>query len=583
MRIGILLLLLAAAGVAQEPTAPLLVYSGYFGGDRNEFGTAAATGVDGQTYIAGETLSRNFSAKPLTGTAPAATNNGFVCKLNATGNEMAWCVLIGGDSATRPNAIAADADGNVYVTGRTGSRNFPLKNPVQDKHTGLNIAFLMKLSPEGELLFSTLFGGERNDEPNAIALDSQGNILIAGRTNSTTFPVQNAFQPNTGGGGDAFVAKFTPDYKLAWSSWFGGPGADEIFGIGLGPDDSVFVTGETYSQNLATEGAWQTKLYGVSGFVAKIRPRGESVEWCTYVGGRPGYTRTQAIVVDAAGSAWVGGHTSVKEMPTTEHAVQPVFAGGFRDALLLKLTADGSAAEYLSYLGGASNGKTDPDETITALRLDSHGHVYILGETQAPDFGVARALQGTQAGAEDVFLTRFDPLNTRIVSSTFWGGSKGDQAPALALGPGENATIAGQTSSSDLRLENPVRKEMGSAMDLFVSRFCDPWLSSAPGEVNIGWVNDQPAPAEIILDVYSGCTTKHEATAIVSSESWLSVAPAEGSVPMPMPGKIRLTVNTADLAPGEYKATITVAVPQAANGPLVIPVVLTVSDPPPAE
>ena len=62
----------------------------------------------------------------------AATNNGFVCKLNATGTEMVWCVLIGGDSATRPNAIAADADGNVYVTGRTGARNFPLKNPVQD-------------------------------------------------------------------------------------------------------------------------------------------------------------------------------------------------------------------------------------------------------------------------------------------------------------------------------------------------------------------------------------------------------------------------------------------------------------------
>ena len=102
----------------------------------------------GKTYIAGESLSSNFPAKALTG-APAvtATNNGFVAKIAPDGQKIIWNYFLGGDGNTRPNALALDPDGNIWITGRTGSRNFPLLNAVQTKQTGLNIAFLTSSAP----------------------------------------------------------------------------------------------------------------------------------------------------------------------------------------------------------------------------------------------------------------------------------------------------------------------------------------------------------------------------------------------------------------------------------------------------
>ena len=235
MRLGILATFLFTSAIAQSiPDKPLLVFSTYLGGDRDDVATAVATDSDGATYVAGETTSKNFPAKTLNNTVVSAVNNAFVTKYSAEG-KVVWSLMIGGASATRPNAIARDGNGNLWITGRTGARDFPLLNPVQDKHTGLNIAFLMKLSPEGKLLFSTYLGGERNDEANAIAIDPSGSVYIAGRTNSTTFPLKNAFNKQAAGG-DAFIAKFTNDGKLEWSTYFGGTSADEIFGIAIGPD-----------------------------------------------------------------------------------------------------------------------------------------------------------------------------------------------------------------------------------------------------------------------------------------------------------------------------------------------------------
>ncbi|MCU1273259.1 MAG: hypothetical protein JWO48_690, partial [Bryobacterales bacterium] len=204
MRIlNIITILSAVALSAQaQPEKPFLVFSTYFGGDRQDVATAVTTDAAGATYIAGETQSRNFPGKPLPGSTPIAVNNGFVAKFGPDGKQALWSFQIGGASATRANAMALDPAGNLWVTGRTGSRDFPLLNPVQDKMTGLNINFLMKLSPDGKLLFSTLFGGERNDEANAIAIDPAGSVYIGGRTSSTTFPLKNPLH-STPAGGDA--------------------------------------------------------------------------------------------------------------------------------------------------------------------------------------------------------------------------------------------------------------------------------------------------------------------------------------------------------------------------------------------
>jgi hypothetical protein len=145
---------------------------------------------------------------------------------------------------------------------------------------------------------------------------------------------------------------------------FDSGGTDNIFSMAVGPDDSLYVTGENMSQEMATPGAYVTQPPSFSSYVARISPAGDSLMYFTYVGWRGGYTKAQSITVDGQGRAVVVGHTTSKQLPVTENANQANFAGGNRDAFLLRLSADGKSADYLTtYLGGSFNGQVDPDET----------------------------------------------------------------------------------------------------------------------------------------------------------------------------------------------------------------------------
>ena len=241
----------ATALYAQTPQDDKrLIFSTYLGGDRTDDAVSVAVDQHGQTYVAGRTDSRDFSGKGFGDiNLNFAVPKAYLTKYSADGKQILWSHIIGGSSNTRANAVAVDRLGNVYLAGTTGARDFPLMKPVQDKQTGLNIAFLMKFDSDGKLLFSTYLGGDRNEEGLAIAVDSQFNIYLAGRASSTNFPVKNALQPQMAGGGqDAFIARFTSDYRLAWATYFGGAsGTDNIYAIAIGPDDALVLRLEPFT------------------------------------------------------------------------------------------------------------------------------------------------------------------------------------------------------------------------------------------------------------------------------------------------------------------------------------------------
>jgi len=588
MKQSILLLAFAAVFAAEPPPAqpqvtdPRLVFSTYHGGDRNDDGVAVAVDPSGNVYMTGETESNNLEATPVGGKPiTGAVFKGYLVKYSPQGHEVLWRALIGGASNTVPHAIALDRDGNVYVAGTTGARDLPLKNPVQDKQTGLNICFLMKFSPEGELLFSTYFGGNRNEEGLALALDSQGAIYLAGRASSADLPVKNALQPQQSGGGqDAFIAKFTADYQLAYATYLGGSaGTDNIHAIAVGPDDSLYVAGDTMSPALATPGAWQQKPTSYSGFLARLTPAGDALTYFTYVGWPGGYTNLHGLAVDAEGRAYAVGETTSHSLPTTENALQPTFAGGMRDAFLLRLAADGSAADYLTYLGGSSRGPTDPDESASAVAIDAHGLVYVTGHTNSPDFPGVRPFQPLHAGKFDAFLLHLDLDNREIRFASFWGGEANDAALALTLGPGEAVTVAGRTNSAQLPVANATQPERGSTDDAFLAQFCDPWPAYWLGdlsELRFSYTLGGPALEALKAVVYTGCPQAFDATAPESDQPWLTVAADAATAPL----TLTFTANPDGLEPGEYRATVRLSIPAAFKPVLEIPVVLIVSAPP---
>jgi len=580
MRIFITLFLLAGALMAQVSDRRL-VFSTFHGGDRNDDANGVAVDAAGNIYVTGESESRDLAATPVGGKPlTAAVFKGYLTKYAPGGKSIVWRVLIGGASNTVPHAIALDGQGNVCVAGTTGARDLPMVNAVQDKQTGLNIAFLMKFDPAGKLLFSTYFGGDRNEEARALAVDSQGNIYMAGRASSTNLPVKNALQPRQAGGGqDAFIVKYTADYQLEYATYLGGTaGTDDIHAIAVGPDDSLYVTGESMSPGLATPGAYVALPVSYSSFVAKIAPGGEAVTYFTYLGWRGGYTSARAIAVDAAGRAHVAGYTSSKELKATPNAIQPVFAGGFRDAFLVRLNAEGSDAEYATYLGGGTKGVSDPDETASGLAIDAHGHVYVTGETSSPDFPGRRVVQPAHGGAQDAYLMRLDLDNSQIIYATFWGGQKKDVGLALAVGPGENVTVVGESYSENLPLAGAVQTRLGSANDAFVAQICDPWLGAeTPAEFVFVRGGAAVEPQEIA--VWAGCTQAFEVSEVVSDQPWLTLVADGKTVPM----RLKLAVDAAGLEPGEYTAVVRVTVPDAFYRTLEIPVRLRVADPPPPD
>src|SRR5262249_55868863 len=144
------------------------------------------------------------------------------------------------------------------------------------------------------LAYSTYFGAVGYDGAYDVVVDAAGNAFVAGATSSTnTFPKLNALQPIYGGGfTDGFIAKFDPEGRLLFSSYFGGSGPDAVNAIALDPDGNLVVAGETHSVDLpTTDDAFQLEYAGGSafgygdGFIAKLTPDGSKLLYCSYFGG----------------------------------------------------------------------------------------------------------------------------------------------------------------------------------------------------------------------------------------------------------------------------------------------------------
>jgi hypothetical protein len=189
---------------------------------------------------------------------PAGKGSALVFSTYFGGGKKNW------REQTHGAGIAVDKQGNVYVTGRTQARDFPLLNPAQKEHGGgKNDAFLAKFSPDGQrLVYSTVFGGRDVDFAERVAVDSEGNAYIAGTTYSRNFPTtpQAAQQRFGGGDRDGFVAKLSADGKLIYSTLLGGNQTDRCTAIDVDAAGNAYITGSTNSTNFALPGDFAAKV-----------------------------------------------------------------------------------------------------------------------------------------------------------------------------------------------------------------------------------------------------------------------------------------------------------------------------------
>ncbi len=377
---------------------------------------------------------------------------------------LSYATYLGGSGADNGQAVAVDGAGNVYVTGFTGSTNFPTVGAEQGQLAGQGNVFVAKINPAGTgLVYSTYVGGAGFDLGLALRVDGAGNAYVAGTTTSFNFPAVNAIQATFGGGSDAFVFKLNPTgSQLVFSTYLGGAGVEFAQGLALDGSNNIYVVGFTYSTNFPTANAVQPKSNGgQDAWAAKIASTGTSFIFSTYLGGSNDDS-AQAVGTDAAGNLYVVGDTFSSDFPTKNPLRQ---SSGGDDAFLTKLSANGSAILYSTYLGGSG------DDRASAIRQDASGNIYIAGTTGSADFPTLNALQSTFGGNTDVFLTKLNSAGSAILFSTYLGGSDVDQALSLAIDSSSNLYVVGFTASTDFPTVNAAQATIGGGDgDAFIAK-----------------------------------------------------------------------------------------------------------------
>jgi photosystem II stability/assembly factor-like uncharacterized protein len=175
----------------------------------------------------------------------------FLAKLNPTGASLIYSTFIGGNGSDQGIVVKADAAGNAYFGGATSSADLPissgafqtsLKTDPTDP-TYRSTGFVIKLDASGALLYSTYFGGSVNESINGLAVDSAGNVYLAGTTGSPDFPTARPLQAVLAAGSglsqNAFVAKLTGSLLVKGS-------APRITGVRVS-GKKLIVDGENFS------------------------------------------------------------------------------------------------------------------------------------------------------------------------------------------------------------------------------------------------------------------------------------------------------------------------------------------------
>ena len=400
-------------------------------------------------------------------------------------------------------AVAVDQEGEAFVTG-SANLNFPTTpgsyQPVAVSAVGTNGTaaatariFVAKLNSSGTaLLYSTFLSGSGMDSSYGLALDGGGDAFIVGSTSSTDFPTTTgALQTqNTASQNKGFVAALnSTGSALLYSTYLGGSTATSVSRVTLDASGNAYVTGSTQDTDFpTTAGAFQTAsatktTAGLnSAFVAKLNSSGSGLVYSTYLGGNQSDT-SNAIAVDGAGAAYVGGNTTSTNFPTTAGAFQQSTESNKQAGFIAKLNATGTSLAYSTFLSGNNV------DAVTAIALDSTGAVYATGDTTSPNFPITAGAYQTEIGFNgfgfpqtNAFMSKLNAAGSALEYSTFLGGNSssyladlGDAGNAIQLDGQGNAIVSGTACTTDFPITLGAFEPQNLAME--TSNQCSSFLT----------------------------------------------------------------------------------------------------------
>lgn len=361
--------------------------------------------------------------------------------------------FLGGSAIEDESRVLLASNGDAIVIGASLSTDYPttpgVYDPTDNDGGGWETVVTRMSSDGSTRLWSTYIGGTANDQAQRAILGAADAIWIYGSSTSSNWPTTaGAYQANRSGGYDGVVCRLSPDgTTLEYSTYIGGSQTDYLIGFDLHPGGGFVVAGDTGSTNFpVTIGSFQESYAGGpgDGFVSRFSADGSTLLASTFVGGAASDAFRAALVLDD-GRVVLSGESYSSDYPATPGAENPVFLGGSTDVVLTALSSDLATLSWSTYYGG------DAAEGVgSVLVLSPQGEVLVAGRTDSSSLPrTTRALQDSNGGASDAFVTSVDPETGYVFWSTFLGGTGTDVGQALTpLATGAIA-VSGHTQSAD--------------------------------------------------------------------------------------------------------------------------------------
>jgi len=375
-------------------------------------------------------------------------------------DPLIFSSFLGGGLADICTGVAADPSGNVVVGGVTYSSGFPLSTGAyqttnKEEHGGTT-GFVAKLSSNGSsLVVGTYLGGSQVDSLNSMAVDSLGNVIVAGHTYSTDFPVSSGCFQSTNKADvpdypTAFVAELSSDgTSLNFGTYLGGSTFDYGYAVGVN-SSGVYVAGFSGSTDFpVTVGAFQrtnNASSGATGFVARLALDGKSLTWASYLGGTT-QDEIHSLVLDSSSNVTVCGNTDSNDFPTSATAYQKTNKA-FPDptGIVSQFSSDGSQLNYSTYLGGSAY------DLCLAVALDPSDDPVVVGQTNSVDFpcsaGAFQIFNGT-GGEPTGFIAKLSADASALLTGTYLGGNVADYVQSVVIDSSGNIIVGGDTNSHD--------------------------------------------------------------------------------------------------------------------------------------
>ena len=397
---------------------------------------------------------------------------------------FSFSTYLAGNTADYAVAVTTDSAGNVYVAGYTNSTAFPIVNGIQPTYSGGPDAYVSKLDPTGHtLLYSTFLGGSYRNYGNAIAVDSSGNIIVAGTSSSNDFPHAGRVPSLTCGGNNDcfFIASLTPSGNaLNYAGLIGGiQGTDVQSGQGGGNVLALDASGNAYLSSVTDDSNFQitpgTLANVVPGypynstFVLKVNKTG-ALAYSTIVPGTAAQNITinlnnvfipNGIAVDSKGDVTIAG-TAGPGLPSTAGVIQETFpnasSGNASAGFVLQLNPSASAIKYATYITGT--------DSVGGMAVNSGGDVYLSGGTSETNLPVSsNAYQktiksGPNCTCNSGFLIELNSAGTAVLAATYLEGTpavgnEGTNFTGIGLDSKSNVFVGGMTASTDFPLRDP--------------------------------------------------------------------------------------------------------------------------------